>query len=136
MLVILLRKLELHQLNVQRIDVIKILCSGLLVTGLSLNTNSADIVLCYTESEVSMATLCWSCSVHYWHCVTHTCWCTGWPQCSTAWLALLTIFTFLFMLAMWHIAFNVLRLSILVNSYWYHQEGHNAEIAAVLHKEL
>jgi len=46
---------------------------GLLVTGLPFYTNSVDIVLCYTESEVSVATFCWSCNVHYWHWISHTC---------------------------------------------------------------
>jgi len=43
-----------------------------LVTGLSFNTDSVDIVLCHTESEVPMATLCCSGTVHYWHWVSYT----------------------------------------------------------------
>ena len=44
---------------------------GLLVIGLSFNTNSIAVVLCSTTSEISVATLYWSCTVHCWYRVSH-----------------------------------------------------------------
>jgi len=56
-----------------------------LVAGLSFHTNSVAIVLCHTESEISVAALRWSCTVHYWHWFSDTCWRAHCTQYSAAW---------------------------------------------------
>jgi len=62
-----------------------VLVFWLLVARLSFNTDCVDIILCNTGSEVSVAALCWSCTVHCWHWISDTSWYASCSQCSATW---------------------------------------------------